>query len=70
MDIVQVITQLGFPAGIALLAMVIVYRHEEFLQTTLKDMIKENTKALEELKVAISHITKGGVYHEGNTGED
>ncbi len=69
MDIVQVITQLGFPAGIALLAMVIVYKHEEFLQTTLKDMIKENTRALEELKVAISKITKGGG-HEGGTGED
>lgn len=70
MDIAQVMTQLGFPAGVALIAMVIVYKHEEFLQTTLKDMIKENTKALEELKVAISNLTAKGGDHEGDSRED
>lgn len=62
MDFIQIITQLGFPSGVALLSMIIVYKHEEFLQTTLKDMIKENTSALEELKIAISKI--GGGTHE------
>ena len=55
-DVVEIITQLGFPAGIALFALLIVYKHEEFLQTTLKDMIGENTKALEELRSAIDKI--------------
>lgn len=58
--VVNVISQLGFPAAVALFALYIVYRHEDFLQNALTTMISENTRALEELREAIHQINKGG----------
>lgn len=62
MDITDILTQLGFPAGVAAFALWNSYKHEEFLQNTLQTTIKENTTALQELKIAIKKF--GGGEHE------
>ena len=56
MEIEQLLTNLAFPAAIAAFALWNSYKHEEFLQDTLKSMIEDNTNALDELKHAVSEI--------------
>lgn len=56
MDIVDVITTLGFPAAVAAFALWNSYKHEEFLQGTLQTTLKENTEAINELKEVIGGI--------------
>lgn len=56
MDIIDVITNLGFPAGVAAFALWNSYKHEQFLQNTLKTALDENTQALNELKITCARI--------------
>lgn len=56
MDIVDVITQLGFPAAVAAFALWNSYQHEQFLQNNLKTTLEENTKALNDLKLTCAKI--------------
>lgn len=59
MDIMEMITTLGFPAAIAAFALWNSYKHEEFLQGTMETTLKENTSAINELRVLIASLTKG-----------
>lgn len=59
MDITELIQTLGFPAAVAAFALWNSYKHEEFLQNTLRETIAENTKALQELKDSISKLGGG-----------
>lgn len=65
MDIIEIISNLGFPIGIACFALWNSYNHEKYLQDTLKQMIEENTEALTELKNVVQSATwKGEVKSE------
>lgn len=64
MEIMDIITSLGFPAGVAAFALWNSYKHEQFLQETLKVALDENTKALNDLKLTcarIVSISKGDI---------
>ena len=50
MEIADVLTSLGFPAGVAAFALWNSYKHEEFLQKTLSDTIQKNTEAILSLR--------------------
>lgn len=62
MDFADVITSLGFPAAVAAFALWNSYKHEQFLQDTLKTALDENTQALNELKITCARIVgiRGG----------
>ena len=59
MEFTDLISSLGFPIAVAAFALWNSYKHEEYLQNTLTNTIKENTEALEELKLIIKKIIKG-----------
>lgn len=56
MDLVDIISTLGFPAAVAAFALFNSYKHEEFLQQTLETTLKDNTEAITQLKAVISRI--------------
>lgn len=58
MDIMEVISQLGFPAAVAAYALWNSYKHEQYLQDTLTDNINKNTQALTDIKIVLSKISK------------
>ena len=68
MDFFEIIQQLGFPAAIAAYALWNSYKHEQFLQNSLKKSLEENTRALEDLKLTCAKIvgltTNGGGENE------
>lgn len=57
MEFVDVITNLGFPIAVAAYALWNSYKHEQYLQDTLKTTLEDNTKAILELKNILSRIT-------------
>ena len=59
MDLMDLITNLGFPSAVAIFALWNSSKHEEFLQNTLRETIAENTRALQELKETISKLGGG-----------
>lgn len=61
MEFVDVITNLGFPIAVAAYALWNSYKHEQYLQDTLKTTLEDNTKAILELKNILSRITSVSV---------
>lgn len=57
MEFIDVITNLGFPIAVAAYALWNSYKHEQYLQDTLKTTLEDNTKAILELKNILSRIT-------------
>ena len=53
MDLVQMITTLGFPAAVAAYALWVHFKHLNFLEQTLGQAVKDNPTAINELKVLI-----------------
>lgn len=66
MDLVQMITTLGFPAAVAAYALWVHFKHMSFLEEGMMQAIKENTKAINELKILIVKLVgeKEGVEDE------
>ena len=56
MEIVEVISNLGFPIGVAVFALWNSYNHEKYLQGVLDGIIKENTVAIQQLTNVISEM--------------
>ena len=56
MEIVDVISNLGFPIGVAVFALWNSYNHEKYLQGVLDTTIKENTTAVKQLTEVISEM--------------
>lgn len=56
MEIVDVISNLGFPIGVAVFALWNSYNHEKYLQGVLDNTLKENTAALRELTSVIADM--------------
>lgn len=56
MEIIDVISNLGFPIGVAVFALWNSYNHEKYLQGVLDNTLKENTAALRELTGVISEM--------------
>lgn len=56
MEIIDVISNLGFPIGVAVFALWNSYNHEKYLQGVLDNTLKENTAALRELTGVISDM--------------
>ena len=56
MELVDVISNLGFPIGVAVFALWNSYNHEKYLQGVLDNTLKENTSALRELTSVISEM--------------
>ena len=57
MEFTDIITNLGFPIAVAAYALWNSYKHEQYLQDTLKTTLEDNTKAILELKNILSRIT-------------
>ena len=54
--LVELISTLGFPIAVAAYALWNSYKHEEYLQNTLKDTLKENTEAINKLSDLIDNL--------------
>ena len=52
----DVIATLGFPIAVAAYALWNSYKHEEYLQNTLKETLKENTEAINKLSDVIDKL--------------
>ena len=68
MDILDFLTNLTFPAGVAAYALWNSYKHEQFLQDSLKQALEENTKALNDLKMTCAKIV--GIKSHGKDEEN
>lgn len=61
-ELVELISNLGFPIGIAIFALWNSHKHEEYLQNVLDSTLKENTKAIDRL----SDLIDGGLLYMNN----
>lgn len=52
----DIIATLGFPIAVAAYALWNSYKHEEYLQNTLKETLKENTEAINKLSDVIDKL--------------
>lgn len=66
MDLAQMITTIGFPAAVAAYALWVHFKHITFLEQTLGQAVKENTQAINDLKMLIVRLIgeKEGDEHE------
>ena len=56
MDITQMITTIGFPAAVAAYALWVHFKHLNFLEQTLGQAVKDNTQAINDLKILIVRL--------------
>ena len=64
-ELVEIISNLGFPIGIAIFALWNSHKHEEYLQGVLDNTLKENTKAIDRL----SDLIEGGLVYMNKEGK-
>lgn len=56
MDVMTLITQVGFPAAVAAYALYVHFKHMEYLEKTLGQAVLDNTKAINDLKLLIMNL--------------